>query len=762
LLAQQPNARIPHIGYIFPAGVQRGTTCEVAVGGQFLDNAQKAYVSGSGLSVTILKVEKPLPQKRVNELRDYLTEARKKLRESKDPGMAAKLKGMDRNERITEMLTEAGATADEIKAFLKERDQRMDYKRQQNVQIVETGILRIDVAPDALPGAREIRLQTPLGMSNPLAFCVGTLPETRIQAPTGKTIETAPQVNLPNVINGQILPGEVDRFAFKAARGARLVVSVQARDLIPYLADAVPGWFQPIAALYDAKGKEVAYSFHYQFNPDPVFSFEAPESGSYLLEIRDALYRGREDFVYRITVGELPFVTGLFPLGGRTGPPLPVNVSGWNLRPKMAERLAAQVGSPVRLTLPASAEAGIAPVPSLPGVGNGRVVAGPLVARDTLPELGEQEREGPDQPQRVKLPVIVNGKIGVPGEVDVYTFRCSQGEKVVAEVLARRLDSPLDSFLKITGPRGDQVAFNDDWLESGDGYLTHRADSYATFTAKADGVYRVRLGDSQRKGGPQFAYRLRLSSPRPDFALRVAPSSINARPGFSVPVTLYALRQDGFEGDIVCSLKNAPPGFVLDGAWIQAGQDKARATLTFPAEPCQQPIPLVIEGCAKVTGTGSRPGEITRQAAPAEDMLQAFIYHHLVPASELLAVSSGTTRREAPFLLAEKTPLALSSTGGGQARFAFGKAGPKRAADIHLSLSEPSEGITLGKVTDEKGGFSVVLLVDPAKLKPGAAGNVLLEMFNEWTPKGAKPGEKKRGVVGFLPSIPFKVVEIPK
>ena len=37
------------------------------------------------------------------------------------------------------------------------------------------------------------------------------------------------------------------------------------------------------------------------------------------MEIKDALYRGREDFVYRITIGELPFVTGIFPLGGRAG-----------------------------------------------------------------------------------------------------------------------------------------------------------------------------------------------------------------------------------------------------------------------------------------------------------------------------------------------------------------------------------------------------------------------------------------------------------
>ena len=37
--------------------------------------------------------------------------------------------------------------------------------------------------------------------------------------------------------------------------------------------------------------------------------------GRYTVQIRDALHRGREDFVYRLTLGEIPFVTSVFPLG---------------------------------------------------------------------------------------------------------------------------------------------------------------------------------------------------------------------------------------------------------------------------------------------------------------------------------------------------------------------------------------------------------------------------------------------------------------
>ena len=81
----------------------------------------------------------------------------------------------------------------------------------------------------------------------------------------------------------------------------------------------MPGWFQATLALYDAKGSELAYADDYRFHPDPVLLYEIPADGDYVLEIKDAIYRGREDFVYRITLGELPFVTGIFPLGGPSG-----------------------------------------------------------------------------------------------------------------------------------------------------------------------------------------------------------------------------------------------------------------------------------------------------------------------------------------------------------------------------------------------------------------------------------------------------------
>ena len=738
LQAQQGSGKPPQMGYLFPAGMQRGTTGEINVGGEFLEGSKELLVSGSGVTATVVKINQPLPGKRMAELREYIEEARKKVMEATGKPPTGKF---NQPEAVAVVLKEAGATEDEIKTFLEFRKQQNDPKRQQNLQISETVILKLTVAANAPIGPREVRLMTLSGLSKPLSFCVGNLPEQKKARPMGKTIETAQKVPLPTVLNGQMLPGEVDHYTFQSRRGARVVIAVQARDLIPYLADAVPGWFQPVVVVYDAKGREVAYAKDYRFSPDPVLCYEVPADGVYLLEVKDALYRGREDFVYRITVGEVPFVTGIFPLGGRVGSPSTLTVAGWNLP------------SP-RTFLDANPAEGIRPLAEL---SNGFVIGDVAFANDTLPEIADKEpNNAPKDAQQVTLPVIANGHIDFPGDVDVFAFSCAEGAKIVAEVTARRLNSPLDSWLKITDASGTQLAFNDDRDDKGSGLLTHQADSYLTFTAPAAGLYYVHLGDAQRKGGPEHSYRLRISAPQPDYALRVVPSSLNARPGSIVLVTLYALRKDGFAGEIVCNLKDAPAGFVLQGGCIPAGQDKVRATLFFPKTAMDKPVSLAMEGHASLEGR-----EIGHAAAPAEDLLQAFIYHHLVTAKELLALVAGPPRFRAPYNLVAGEPVKLLAGGTGQALFSSSGG----AANLpQFQLIDPPEGISVAGVSSNPKGITIGFQIDGAKARPGLRGNLIVEGFMEQAPPAGPDGkipEKKRWSIGLLPAIPFEVIEPP-
>ena len=171
----------------------------------------------------------------------------------------------------------------------------------------------------------------------------------------------------------------------------------------------------------------------------------------------------------------------------------------------------------------------------------------------------------------------------------------------------------------------------------------------------------MRVGDIQRKGGPAYGYRLRLGQPRPDFDLRVAPASVSAAAGATVALTAHALRRDGFSGDIVLALKDAPAGFILSGGVVPAGQNKVRLTLTMPPGAPMEPLTLSLEGRAVIEGT-----TVVRRAVAAEDMMQAFAYRHLVPVGDLRVsvVARGATRVSSRLL----SPLPVSLPAGGSTR----------------------------------------------------------------------------------------------
>ena len=210
---------------------------------------------------------------------------------------------------------------------------------------------------------------------------------------------------------------------------------------------------------------------------------------------------------------------------------------------------------------------------------------------DTLSErLDREPNNSARNAQRVKTPIIIDGRIDQAGDWDVFRLEGRAGEKIVAEVYARRMDSPLDSVLRMTDASRRQLAFNDDHEDKGSGLDTHHADSMIMASLPAKGSYFLFIGDAQQKGGQEYSCRLRISAPRPDYDLRVVPATINAIGGTAIPLTVYALRKDGFSGDIAINLKNAPKGFVLDGAVVPSGQDKIRLTLTVPQQVLSEAI----------------------------------------------------------------------------------------------------------------------------------------------------------------------------
>lgn len=676
-------AQNQHIGFVYPAGGQQGTTFPIRLGGQGLVHPSDVIVSGEGVSVRLVDYYRVLNNQELQLLRQQLNELQKEG-STVDDAMAARMAWFEFPETIgppaeidevegllctacgvlnpldatvcsechAELDPADASTPAEAEASEEPAESENEIARQNLIERIqrvfaederfpavrsqaELVFAEVTVDPDAKPGRREIRVITKRGISNALSFYVGQLPEVArkpmktMQFPVlGREHlaqrnrppeEEELRVSVPCTMNGQMAAGEVNRYRFQATAGQQLVMFAKARDLIPYVADGVPGWFQAVLRLHDADGNEVAYNDDFRFNPDPLIYYEVPEDGEYVLTINEALFRGRESFVYRITIGELPYVSSIFPLGGRVGESVAIEMDGWNLE-QATLAMPPEDAAPGRHLLAANYGQHLSNfVPFVLG---------------TLPETMEQEpNDDPSTAQKVTLPIVINGRADHPGDWDVFEVEGKAGETIVAEVHARRLGAPLDSFVKVTNTDGKIIALNDDHYDAASGLNTDHADSYLMIELPADGTYFVHIGDTRRQAGNEYAYRLRISHPQPDFELRVIPSRIVMRSKGSATLTVFAIRRDGFTGPISLNFEDLPEGLESPGATLPADQDSVKLTLRTSLAEMDEPVDLTVVGTAKV---GDR--EMVRQAVPAEDSMQAFLWRHLMPAKTLPAL----------------------------------------------------------------------------------------------------------------------------
>lgn len=611
----------PYIGFVYPAGGQTNSTFLVHVGGQRLDGLAGVQITGKGVTARVVEYRRLLGAQDNRILREQINDLRKITRKPK--------KG-------TKAPSQVAVKA--ANAQLKKINERLQATVRQPAcaSIANVAIIQVRIDRRAILGERELRLVTQSGISNPMSFHVGHLKEVsrdplgtcevQVLGKEERALRRRPpeesetRIYLPCTVNGQISPGEVDRYRFTARKGQHLVFTTLARQLVPYIADAVPGWFQPILTVLDQNGQEVAYEDDFRFKPDPVLIFKVPKDGDYVFEIRDSIYRGREDFVYRISAGQLPFVTSVTPRGWQWNHEVPLKIKGVNLGNRKLQPPNKLLRNGIHTINRTTDGRPINPIP---------------FAVDNLPDLQSHEPNNSMQTaQAVKAPIIVNGIIDQPGDADWYKFTGKASQFVVLEVMARRLDSPLDSSLRVFDPNGRVYASNDDNAEPGNGGLnTHHADSYIRMQLHTDGDYYVQLTDTTQAGGPDFGYRLRISPPQPDFELRVVPSSVSLRNRGSGEIRVHATRHDGFSNPITLSIPGLPRGLSATPVVFVGTQQVAKVTIKSDWRRLSRPFSVVPTVMGSAFLSGRRPTH--KPAIPTEDRMQAFLWRHLVPAQDL-------------------------------------------------------------------------------------------------------------------------------
>jgi hypothetical protein len=222
--------------------------------------------------------------------------------------------------------------------------------------------------------------------------------------------------------------GDVDFYRFEAKAGDEIGAQVVAAELGSKL--------DPALVLTDSAGKVLAEG-------TSILGYRVSQPGGYAVGIRDKDYRGSADMGYRLPVGNIPVVTGVFPLAVQRGRTADVHLEGVNLgaagiRAKVSVPADAVPGSRVPVSLPLTGERPL---------GEAAVTVGEFSSVVVDPSGGAE----------LRVPGSADGILGKPNEAQLIRFTAKKGNKLVVEVLARRAGSPVDPDIEILDESGKPV-----------------------------------------------------------------------------------------------------------------------------------------------------------------------------------------------------------------------------------------------------------------------------------------------------------------
>ena len=474
-------------------------------------------------------------------------------------------------------------------------------------------VASLTIAADAPLGIQQIRVVTPYGVSNAGSFVVGNLREI-VEVETEESSLETDWLALPLTINGTIISiDDEDSFTFQLKKDARLICEVTAQRIGSLL--------DSYLILRDANGTKVADS-GLGDGLDAVLDYTVLETGKYTLHIRDIRYKGGDGYGYRLSIGELPYLETIFPLGGRRGTENTIAVTGANL--ETVKSIQVSIGAETSTgeqSLRVQTPSGLA------------TNARPFTIGNWTEMVEVEPNNSLGNATAVTTPITLNGKIDKSGDVDWFSFEVEKPQLLVFEVEALKLSSKLDALLTLYGP-GKPMGTSVDmaWSDDKEQVLmvnddaTTGADARIDWNFEKPGEYSVAIRDLNNQGGGTYPYRLNIRPLEPDCELKVIvldnrniPSPMDnprVNRGSSVTMQVDVVRLDQFKGPIRLLCPDLPKTYDVSSTIIGAGQNRALLTITAPWDASLGLMPISIVG---VYAVGNR--QIERVATPSPILL---------------------------------------------------------------------------------------------------------------------------------------------
>ncbi len=313
-----------------------------------------------------------------------------------------------------------------------------------SIQQARTNHAVIEVRSSAhLPrGAYDVSVANTNGESGKLKLYVDDVPQLFVREtnPLPRTVQSPEKLTrLPVSIWGALeKPGDVDAFEFEAKAGATVVLDLGAKMVGSKIASGE-------LVVLDSVGRVVAENSGFD-GGDPLLAFTPTKTGRFILRVSDRMAAGSKEHLYRLTIGVLPYVTGVFPLGAAASAAAKVRLIGYNLAPETAVEI--KTGAAGEVEVPVDPE-------KFRSRRSFKVIA------SAAPEFIESEpNHTAAAANEIQIPGAVNGQFFAPTgapDIDTFRFHASAGRKLILETQAAQRGSPADTKIEILDVNGKHV-----------------------------------------------------------------------------------------------------------------------------------------------------------------------------------------------------------------------------------------------------------------------------------------------------------------
>ena len=179
--------------------------------------------------------------------------------------------------------------------------------------------LAVDVTTtsSAVPGAISFTVVSDAGESNSMRLWLDRFPMVREVGLTD-SVRDGMMVTLPTTVAGVLdRNGDVDFFRFNANAGQQIGVQIHTT------LDRTK--FDPVVTLTDTNGVVLATG------NGGLLGYTCGTAGMCAISVHDREFRGGAEYGYRLHIGPIPVITGVFPLGVTRGQETAMQVTGVNL-----------------------------------------------------------------------------------------------------------------------------------------------------------------------------------------------------------------------------------------------------------------------------------------------------------------------------------------------------------------------------------------------------------------------------------------------